>query len=61
MAIVGAKTEVILIPMLQETLKDWRSIIQYIRKHSTSVLQLVSDFPHYLGYTNTCKLGAGGV
>eukprot|EP00957_Ditylum_brightwellii_P147716 11248413-Ditylum_brightwellii.AAC.1 len=61
MAMVGAKIEVILTPMLQEAIKDWRTIIQYMRKHPTSVLQLVSDFPHYLGYTNVCKLGAGGV
>eukprot|EP00957_Ditylum_brightwellii_P039861 3017650-Ditylum_brightwellii.AAC.1 len=61
MAMVGAKTEVIFTPMLREAIKDWRTIIQYMRKHPTSVLQLVSDFPHYLGYTDTCNRGAGGV
>eukprot|EP00957_Ditylum_brightwellii_P188165 14325001-Ditylum_brightwellii.AAC.1 len=58
---VGAKTEVILTPMLREAIKGWRTIIHHMQKHLTSVLQLVSDFPHYLGYTNACKLGAEGV
>eukprot|EP00957_Ditylum_brightwellii_P115641 8820854-Ditylum_brightwellii.AAC.1 len=61
MAMVGAKTEVILTPMPREAIKDWRTIIHHMRKHLISVLQLVSDFSHYLGYANACKLGAEGV
>eukprot|EP00957_Ditylum_brightwellii_P144924 11038727-Ditylum_brightwellii.AAC.1 len=61
MTMVVAKTEVILTPMLRDAIKDWRIIIHHMRKHLTSVLKLVSDFPHYLGYTDACKLGAGGV
>ena len=29
--------------------------------HPTHVLQLVDGFPDYLGYTDACKKGAGGV
>eukprot|EP00957_Ditylum_brightwellii_P177435 13515176-Ditylum_brightwellii.AAC.1 len=47
--------------MLRKAIKDWRTITHHMRKHPTSVLQLVSNYPHYLGYTNACKLGAGGV
>eukprot|EP00957_Ditylum_brightwellii_P056092 4251697-Ditylum_brightwellii.AAC.1 len=61
MAMVGTQTHIVLTPMLKETLKDWRKIIHQMRKNPTSVLQLVSNYPHYLGYTDACKLGADGV
>ena len=42
-------------------LEDWRYMIQYLIKHPTSVLQLIVEFPHYLGYSDSCGIGTGGV
>jgi hypothetical protein len=42
-------------------LEDWRYIIQHLIKTPTSVLQLVTEYPHYLGYSDACGIGAGGV
>ena len=42
-------------------LEDWRYIIQYMIKNPTSVLQLINEYPHYLGYSDSCGIGTGGV
>ena len=41
-------------------LVDWRYIIKYLKTHPTSVSQLVKEYPSYIGYTDACRLGAGG-
>ena len=46
---------------LSECLADWKTIIRHIHLHPTHVLQLADGFPDYLGYTDACKKGAGGV
>ena len=46
---------------LSECLADWKTIVKHIHLHPTHVLQLVDGFPDYLGYTDACKKGAGGV
>ena len=46
---------------MKTALTDWRTIIQYLKNNPTSVRQLVADFPHIIGYSDACKLGAGGV
>ena len=46
---------------LTECFHDWGAIIKHMRKHSTSILQLVKHFPHYIGYSDSCRLGTGGV
>ncbi len=50
-----------LTPDLKEVLKDWRSLIQQMKTHPTSVLQLAVDYPKYIGYSDACGLGCGGV
>jgi hypothetical protein len=48
-------------PLLRETLQDWQYMIKYMASNPTSVLQLVSEYPNFVGYSDACKLGAGGV
>jgi hypothetical protein len=42
-------------------LEDWRYMIQFLEKHPTSVMQLVIDYPNYIGYSDSCGIGTGGV
>jgi hypothetical protein len=46
---------------LKQVLADWRYIIHFMMKHPTSVLQLLSDYPTYVGYSDACGAGAGGI
>ena len=46
---------------LKQTLRDWSYMIGYLKQHPTSVLQLIVDSPWYIGYSDACKLGAGGI
>ena len=36
-------------------------MINHLKNHPTHVTQLVVDYPHFIGYSDACKLGAGGV
>ena len=45
---------------LHQTLMDWKSIIQYLKRTPRSVLQLVTDYSTYMGYYDACKYGMGG-
>ena len=42
-------------------LHDWRYIVQFLIKNPTSVLQLVVEYPNYLGYSDSCGIGTGGI
>jgi hypothetical protein len=42
-------------------LTDWRYMIQFLHKHPTSVLQLTVELPNYIGYSDSCGIGTGGV
>ena len=61
MAMIGNPAYVIIDAYLAETLKDWRTIIHYMKNNPCSVLQLVTDFPNFIGFSDACKLGAGGI
>ena len=61
MAMAGNPDFINLTPLIKQTLQDWRCIIHFMEKHPTSVLQLTIDYPSYLGYSDACRLGAGGV
>ena len=50
-----------LTPHLKCTLEDWRYIIHHMKKHPCSVLQLAIDYPHFLGYSDACGIGVGGI
>jgi hypothetical protein len=45
---------------LKQCLKDWQAIIRHMEKQPTSVLQLVKDYPAYIGYSDSCGIGTGG-
>ena len=61
LAMVGNPTEVKLTPSLQHALRDWRTIVQHLAAHPTSVGLLVPSNPNFLEYIDACRLGAGGV
>jgi hypothetical protein len=46
---------------LKQILSDWQYIITYMKNHPSSVLQLVTNFLDYVGNSDACVLGAGGV
>jgi hypothetical protein len=50
-----------LTPELKQILRDWQYIITYMKTNPSSVLQLVTNFPDYVGNSDACALGAGGV
>ena len=56
MAMSGNPKFITVMDYLQETLKDWRSIIQHMKLNPTSVLQLIKYFPNFIGYSDACKL-----
>ena len=45
----------------QKVLSDWRIIVTQLSTHLTSVIQLVQGLTSYVGYSDACKIGAGGV
>ena len=61
MAMRGNPRHIKITPFLAETLKDWKIIIKEITKIPTHVLQLVDGYPDFLGYSDACKLGCGGI
>ena len=38
-------------------LTDWKRIIKHMAKNPSSVLQLVTSYPDYIGYSDSCKQG----
>ena len=61
MAMKGKPKRIKITPIVRQTLLDWRIILRQISKNPTHVLQLVDGYPDYIGYSDACKLGAGGV
>ena len=60
-AMKGNPTFVIIDEYMKSALRDWRSIIHYMKKNPTAIQQLASGFPDYAGYSDFCGLGTGGV
>lgn len=60
-AMAGLPKYIAMTPMLKSILSDWCYIIKYMKAHPTSVLQLVVEYPDYIGYSDACGLGAGGI
>jgi hypothetical protein len=61
MAVRGSPDFVIMDEYMKSNLRDWRSIIHYMKKNPTAVQQLASGYPNYIGYSDSCGLGTGGV
>lgn len=60
-AMAGDPDFINITPDIKQVLQDWRYIIQIMMKQPTSVLQLVVNYPDYIGYSDACRLGAGGI
>ena len=61
MALHGSPQFITITDTLKSIFTDWKYIINYMKNNLTSVQQLVPKYPSYLGYSDACKLGAGGV
>ena len=60
-AMAGIPPFIILKPSIKKVLSYWRSVVTQLSSQPTSVLQIVQYFPLYVGYSDSCKLGARGV
>ena len=46
---------------IKQCLKDWKQMITIMNQRPTSVLELVHNTPHFIGYTDSSKSAIGGV
>jgi hypothetical protein len=60
MAMSGNPSFIPLTSELKCILKDWQYMIKYMDTNPTSVLQLVQNYPDYIGYSDSCGMGTGG-
>jgi hypothetical protein len=60
MAMSGNPSFIPLTSELKCILKDWQHMIKYMDDNPTSVLQLVQNYPDYIGYSDSCGIGTGG-
>jgi hypothetical protein len=60
MAMVGNPKFIALTDELKQILLDWITIINQMKQVPTSVLQLMHNYPDYIGHSDACRLGAGG-
>ena len=60
-AMQGSKPYIRITRQLKSAILDWRPLIRDLARTPTPVQLLVSDFPNYILYTDSCKIGAGGV
>ena len=60
-ALQGSKPYIPITRQLREAILDWRPLIRDLAKNPTPVKLLVSDLPNFILYTDSCKIGAGGV
>eukprot|EP00957_Ditylum_brightwellii_P010180 769095-Ditylum_brightwellii.AAC.1 len=61
MAMAGDPDFICLTLLIQETLHNRRVLVHHLKHNPTSVCQLMKDYPNFIGYTDACHLGAGGV
>jgi hypothetical protein len=60
MDMAGNPNFVNMINDIKTVLTDWVHLLSQMKQTPTSVLQLTSNYPNYIGYSDACKLGAGG-
>ena len=61
MAMKGDPAVITITPDLRQCIEDWSFLIKTAHQSPISVKQLVVKPPHYIGYSDACRLGAGGV
>jgi hypothetical protein len=60
MAMAGNPDFINMTDDLKVVLTDWQYLLSQMKRVPTSVLQLTPNYPDYIGYSDACKLGAGG-
>ena len=60
MAMRDDPKQVVIDAALRQCLIDWRFLVQCLSNRPTHTQQLVAGAPHFIGYTDACKLSAGG-
>ena len=60
-AMLGDPAFITITPALVSCLEDWGYFTRYMSKHPTHVSQLVQKYPDYIGFSDSCRLGTGGV
>ena len=60
-ALQGTKPYIKITKQLKAVILDWRPLIRDLANTPTPVKLLVTDWPNYILYTDSCKIGAGGV
>ena len=60
-ALMGTSQWLRVTPDLTQCLQYWGGIIKHMERHTTQVLQLVNNLPHYITYSDSCGIGTGGV
>ena len=60
MAMINDPSFINLTNEIKVVLSDWQHLIAHMRNNPTSVMQLVTNHPDYIGYSDACKLGVGG-
>ena len=61
MALKGDPPNIFIGGYLRQALADWCHLLRAAANQPTSVLQLVTNKPNYIGFCDACKYGAGGV
>ena len=61
MALKGDPQTIFIGKSLHQALADWCHLLRAAANQPTSVLQLVTDTPNYVGFCDACKYGAGGI
>ena len=60
-ALKGTSQWLSVTPNLTQCLKVWGAVIKHMGRHTTQVRRLVNNLPHYIGYSDSCGIGTGGV
>ena len=57
----GSKQWIKVTPDLKQCFQDWRAIVKHMASHPTHVLQIVKALPQYVGFSDSCGIGTGGI
>eukprot|EP00957_Ditylum_brightwellii_P011213 848908-Ditylum_brightwellii.AAC.2 len=61
MAMASDPNYIHLMLFLKEALHNWSLLVTHMKNTPTSTQQLVRGYLSYIGYSNACHLGTGGV
>jgi hypothetical protein len=61
MAMLGNPDFINITPEIIQIMQDWKYMVKVMENTPTSVAQLVVEYPHFVGYSDSCGIGIGGV